>query len=558
MPKKLAISAEFSATDEISSTLKKIEKSIQAFSNKSSRSLSKVNKSTWSIVKGFAGFQVAKSGLGAIKNIFSDMAGTIVRETTSIIDIGAKYEKALDKVAAKMGGIKKGSEAYKSLGKIAEKVGMDTEFSASQSAQGLEYLAMAGFKAKQAIAALPKLVDVATVADIDFARSTDIISDTMGAFGLSTKNTTQLLINMNRVSDVMAKTITSSNTTLEALFESFKHAGPAGSKFGASLETISAMLGELANSGLKGEAAGNALKNVFLRLASPASAGRKALRGIGVTIADKEGKLRKISDIFGDLSTKLNKLTEIKRIEVLNKIFGARAITAVSLLLDSGTEKINKFREQLERSTGTASRMATQIRGNLSGSMASLRSKIEGLKLKFFTALAPILNKIVPHLIKAAESAAKWVEQNEQFVSSTILSTLQMMWTVLKGIWRVIKMIASASGMLPYFKLLLKANNLLQKQKETLEKNRSIIRETLSDVTDKANIQVANKALIDLQTQLIQTKNITKSEKIIHRKNTVDINIQAPSGTTIKKGGPAKDIGKFNLKTGRVEVIGNI
>ena len=133
-----------------------------------------------------------------------------------------------------------------------------------------------------------------------------------------------------------------------------------------------------------------------------------------------------------------------------------------------------------------------------------------------------------------------------------------MMWTVLKGIWRVIKMIASASGMLPYFKLLLKANNLLQKQKETLEKNRSIIRETLSDVTDKANIQVANKALIDLQTQLIQTKNITKSEKIIHRKNTVDINIQAPSGTTIKKGGPAKDIGKFNLKTGRVEVIGNI
>ncbi len=127
----------------------------------------------------------------------------------------ANYEHAITSSAAKFGDLNlatvEGQKQLKALGKIARDVGDKTQFSATEAAQGLDYLAMAGFSVEQAIAGLPQVVDLATVGNIDLARATDISSDALGAFNMMVKDSTQLQANMTRINDVMAKTITSSN-----------------------------------------------------------------------------------------------------------------------------------------------------------------------------------------------------------------------------------------------------------------------------------------------------------------------------------------------------------
>lgn len=593
MPKKLAVSAEFDARDNLSPAVKRMQRTVERFSRRSSANFNKVNVSTKSLFKGLAAFKIAQVGVRAVGRGLLGVGG-IVKDT---IQVGAQYEKSLDTVAAKMGGIKRSSEAYKTLGTTARKIGRDTEFSAVRAAQGLEFLAMAGFRADQAVAGLPKVVDLATVGSVGFARATDIASDTLGAFNLMSQDTPQLMKNLTRVNDVMARTVTSSNTTLELLFETFKQAGPTGLSLGYSIETVSALAGKLADAGIKGERAGTTLKNIFVRLSSPAPA--KTLGKIGVAVTDSSGKFRDINEILGDLDKSLSKLSDKKRTAIINKVFGRIPLAGVNVLLKTGKNRLDAFRKRLERSEGAADRMAKQIRGNTAGSFAAMASKIADLKLTFFQALLPLLNSLMPKITGIINKVSAWAATNKNLISQDTLDAFKSLIWALEKIWwlftRIVKAIKAAIDTIKvYFERISDVVNFINDPIGHVKRKAAGMREVQRGrdlYAEEKKIQQANTKLQGLQTQLqagvraqqafgalqaqllrgyatspftpIAERMVTKTtlartEQIQTQtqKQTVEVDFKnIPDWVRVKKTSPRRQGASINLRTGRTKAL---
>ncbi|MCK5606226.1 phage tail tape measure protein, partial [Candidatus Pacearchaeota archaeon] len=255
MARNLTIFTIFKAKDKFSQPTKQIAKRIKRVGNVASKTSSKIG----GMFKSFLGAQLAFSALRKVGQGLSFVKDEFISFDQAITAAGAKFGTAF----------KRGTDGAKELRKVTRDLGAKTEFSATQAAEGLDFLAMAGFNATQAMALLPGVVDLATSTQQDLARSTDIASDALGAFGLMTKDDTQLTENFNRILDVMSKTTTTANTDMEAMFEAVKKGAPTFTSAGQTVETFSALVGKMANSGIKGSEAGTALRNMMLRLATP-------------------------------------------------------------------------------------------------------------------------------------------------------------------------------------------------------------------------------------------------------------------------------------------------
>jgi len=289
-----------------------------------------------------------------------------------------KFDESITAASAKFGDLnlatEEGQETLRRLGEAAREVGATTKFSASEAAQGLDFLAMAGFSAEQAITALPQVTNLATVAQTDLATATDIASDSLGAFGLMTDDATQLQENFTRVNDVMAKTMTSSNTNMADLFETVKAGAPTFTAAGQSLESFAALAGVMANSGVKGSTSGTSLRNVMLKLADPTSEAATVMEKLGVNTQDQEGNFRDIIDIIADFESGLEGMGTAQRTAALSTVFGARSVTGINVLLESGTEVLREYREEIEGASGASQEMADIIGDSLANKLKSLKS----------------------------------------------------------------------------------------------------------------------------------------------------------------------------------------
>lgn len=334
------------------------------------------------------------------------------RALKAAIITGADFEQTLVNAAAKFPeGIRRGTIAFMELEKAAGDVGRATIFSASEAAQGLNFLAMAGFNAEQSIAALPIVTTLAIASQTELGEATDIASDALGAFGLASKDADTQAANLSRIVDVMAKTVTTANTDMNGLFESMKEGGPVATSVGANIETFAALTGELANAGIKGSRAGTTLKNVFLKLAAPTGKGAGALKRLGVQTQDSEGNMRDIVDILGDLGDSLDGLGSAQRAGVLETIFGKIPIAGVNVLLQSGSERLNEYRKQLENAGGAANTMADVMSDTVTASFKTLMSSMESAGISIFK-----LNRgAIAELI---ESATGWVRAFESAIET--------------------------------------------------------------------------------------------------------------------------------------------
>lgn len=329
------------------------------------------------IVKGILVTDVIKGGLRQLQRGLTAVSSEFIDYDAAITAASAKF-KGLDLAT------REGIETLDALKSTAREVGATTEFSATQAAGGLEFLAMAGFGAEQSIAALPGVVDLATASNVDLARATDIASDSLGAFGLMAEDTAQLTTNLSRVNDVFAKTTTTANTNMEQLFEAVQKGAPAFTAAGQSMETFAALTGVMANSGVKGAEAGTSLRNVMLRLANPVKEASSIMNRLGVQTKDQQGNFRDIIDILGDFEKGLEGMGTAQRTQALATVFGARAVTGINLLLQEGTDGLRQYRGELENSAGASKTMADVIRGSIGNQLAGLRSALIELGFQFF------------------------------------------------------------------------------------------------------------------------------------------------------------------------------
>lgn len=374
----------------------------------------------------------------------------LAQSVLSMTDVASDFEHAMSKVGAiTLGSIKDQEQYDAELAKLtnrARELGEKTQFSARQSAEAMSYLGMAGWSANQIYEQMPHLLDLAAAGGTDLARTADILSDDLSAFGLEVNDA-------KHMADVFATTITSTNTNIEMLGETFKYAAPVAHAFGASLEETAAMAGIMANSGIKASQAGTTLRSGFLRLAGPPKMAQKALDELGMTMEDltqeqkeaamamkslgiETGNLQgteKMASILSQLREKMQGLSKEQKLAMAGAIFGKQAATGWVTMLDSAPGTLEKLTESLKHCDGAAAKMAERMNADAKGASIRLKSATESLQISIGQVLLPTLASWGDSASKIAGNLSKWTSEHPG-LTSAILSTTLAVTGIIAGI----------------------------------------------------------------------------------------------------------------------------
>lgn len=364
--------------------------------------------------------EVFNSSFGAMTNI----AAPFVSATKT----AATFEAAMSKV----GAICRANDSdLAALTKKARELGETTQYTATQSAEAMSYLGMAGWDTEKIIAGMPGLLSLAAAGGTDLARTADIVSDNLTAFGLAAEQSTHM-------ADVYATVITNTNTNVEMLGDTMKYAAPVAHAFGASMEETAALAGLMANSGIKASQAGTSLRAGFLRLAGPPKMASKAMEELGMSMNDitaeqKEASMamaslgiklsdtngpRKMSAILTELREKTANLGQEEKLAAMKSIFGQEAATGWLAVLNSGDKTFDNLVTKLEKSSEVhaADEIAKKMQDNAQGAMTRLNSAVESTQISIGKAF-------LPAMAAAAEAGAKffgWFARSETLTNVAI------------------------------------------------------------------------------------------------------------------------------------------
>ncbi len=296
------------------------------------------------------------------------------------------------------------------LSEQAKKLGATTAHSATQAAEAQIFLAKAGFKTNQILSAMPALLDLSSASGTELGRTSDVLSDLLGAFGMQAKDS-------GRLADVLAAATSSANVDIESLFETLKVAAPIGIAAGQSMEGITTATALLGNVGIKGSMAGTALKNSFVNLASPASKGAKVLEELGINVQDSAGNMLPMQDIMMNLGKEAKKLSQVKRIEAFSAVFGKIAMAgAINLEKAVTSGDFDKMLTNLQNSEGVAKKMAKIRMDSTEGSITQLMSAVEGIAIAFGTILTPILRTVAEALTGITPIIQTFIKENKDLI----------------------------------------------------------------------------------------------------------------------------------------------
>ena len=297
------------------------------------------------------------------------------------IETGSNFEASMSQVAATMGmtaeEINSGSADYEKLSNAAKECGKTTKYSASESAEALNYLALAGYDVNKSVETLPKVLDLASAGGLDLAYASDLVTDSMAALGMETKD-------LDMYIDEMARTSQKSNTSVAQLGEATLVCSGAVTITKQSLETMNAELGVLANNGIKGAEGGTHLRNILLSLAAPTDVAAIALDDLGVKVSDSEGNMRDLNDIMIDLNASMSGMATTEKTQIISRIFNKTDIAAVNALLKGTGNEFDTLMKELEGCSGAAKAMAETMNNNLKGKITILQSALEGLGISAY------------------------------------------------------------------------------------------------------------------------------------------------------------------------------
>lgn len=326
---------------------------------------------------------------------------------------GIDFDEQMSGVGA-IARLDKASEAMASLRAQAEELGATTSFSASEAAGGMQFLAMAGFEAKEILQTMPVMLDLAKAGATDLATTADIASNVLSGFGMHASE-------MGRLGDIMTTTFTRSNVDLSMLGETMKYTAPIAKEFGASVEDVAAMSGLLGNVGIQGSQAGTALRAMFSRMAKPPKEALNALDELGISTMDFNGNARSMVDILGDLAKSTEGLGSAQRLAHLTAIAGQEAGAAFATLVEQGgSGEITKFVDVLNTSMGETTRVAKQMGDNAAGDIKSFWSAVEGMNISLTSTNDAPLRSLIQSATDVVRSITGWVKTNPELASGLV------------------------------------------------------------------------------------------------------------------------------------------
>lgn len=320
----------------------------------------------------------------------------------SIVTVGADFEQSMANVHATMGQIT--DIDFMLLESAAKKAGKETKYTAVQSADALNYLALAGFKVNESVESLPYVLNLAAAGNMDLATTSDLVTDSMSVLGLQVDE-------LGKYSDYLARTSQKSNTNIQQLAMATITVGGVAKDANMDLVSLNTELGILADSGKKGAEGGTLLRNVLLNLTAPNKKTTSLLKKLNVEVADSEGKFLKLDDILVDLKKSMAGYTQEQQQAIKRTIGGKENIAALNILLDGAGEGYKDLSKEVANSADAAKEMADIQNDTLTGSFKRLGSAIEGVKIETFQssevndALKGSIDEIISRLPELQELA---------------------------------------------------------------------------------------------------------------------------------------------------------
>lgn len=322
---------------------------------------------------------LAKVSTAAIAGAGSALAGL----GTYAVKAGSEFESSMSQVAATMGmtteEIHNGSEAYETLATAAKNAGATTKFTATQAAEALNYLALAGYDAATSAEVLPSVLNLAAAGGLELAYASDLATDAMAALGIEASAD-----NLTQFGDQMAMASSKANYSVAQLGEAILTVGGTAKNLAGGTVELNTALGVLANRGIKGAEGGTALRNMILSLSAPTDTAAATLKSLGVSAFDAEGNLRPLNETFKDLDAAMQNLTGEEKTNALNDIFNKVDLKSAEAMLAGCGEEFDNLAEAIANSDGAMQNMADVQMDNLKGQITLLQSAVEGLGVTFY------------------------------------------------------------------------------------------------------------------------------------------------------------------------------
>lgn len=304
------------------------------------------------------------------------------------VDTYANFEAAMSQVSAISGAT--GTDLDKLTAK-AKTMGATTKFTATEAAEGFNYMAMAGWKTQDMLDGIEGILNLAAASGEELGTTSDIVTDALTAFGLQAKDSTHF-------ADVLAQTAASANTTVSGMGETFKYAGTMAGSLGYSIEDVALATGLMANAGLKGSMSGTALNSIFTRLSTNTNGARDAIEELGIQFFNSDGSARDLSDVMGELRKATAGMTAEQKSAFANTVAGTQAQKGLLAILNASEKDYNSLAEAIANADGASAKMSDTMLDNLQGSFTLLQSAVDGVKISLGERMAPYLKDLADWL----------------------------------------------------------------------------------------------------------------------------------------------------------------
>ena len=336
-----------------------------------------------------AGDTIANAGSAMTKSVTAPIAGVGI----AAVKTAADYESAMSNVQAITGAT---GDDFKKLTQLGKDLGASTAWSAQECAEAMQYTGMAGWTAKENVDGLKGILDLASASGTDLARTSDIMTDAISAFGYKASDSAKF-------ADVMTKACTSANVSVDTLGESYKYCGAICGTMGYSIDEVTTSLAVMGNMGIKGSQAGTALKNAISNMAAPTKNMKAAMDDLGISIVNQDGSMKSWGDVIKNLQGSFKGLTQDQQAAYAKQLFGKESMAGMLAIINTSTSDYNALADSIKNSGGAANDAAQTQLNNLNGQLTLLKSALEGAAITRGDKLLPYIKNAVGWVQKATD-----------------------------------------------------------------------------------------------------------------------------------------------------------
>lgn len=361
--------AQTNLRSQINSTNRELTEQQQAFNGVSTAAMS------------FGDILKANLASGLIQQALHKILNLMRQASAYCYQVGSSFEAAMSQVAAVSGA---SADELERLTEKAKELGSTTKFTATETAQAMNYMAMAGWKTEEMLEGIDGILGLAAASGTDLATTSDIVTDALTAFGIAADGTTNGISNVSHFADILAAASANANTNVSMMGETFKYCAPVAGALGFSAEDVAVSVGLMANSGIKATNAGTAMRTIMTKLAKDVKVTGDAIGEVTVKTTNADGSMRSYAEILGELRGVFEQLMPAEKSVAAEAIVGKNAMTGFLALMNAGEADVQKLTNAIADCDGAAADMAETMQDNLKGAVTTFNSALEGVGIAVY------------------------------------------------------------------------------------------------------------------------------------------------------------------------------